>query len=112
MEMEYKDGSRRGRIIMLLGVLLAVIAGATAYYLLTQKSSAPTVNVPTVSVVVATKALLPHVPIEKADVTLKVVPADAVVEGALIDPEQVVGQVLVVPVLAGQPIYPSMIASG
>ena len=112
MEMEYKDGSRRGRIIMLLGVLLAVIAGATAYYLLTQKSTAPVVNVPTVSVVVATKALLPHVPIEKADVTLKVVSADAVVEGALVDPAEVVGQVLAVPVLVGQPIYPSMIASG
>ena len=34
MEMEYKDPSRRGRYIVVIGVILAVVAGAAAFYLI------------------------------------------------------------------------------
>ena len=34
MEMEYKDPSRRGRWIVLLGVVLAIVAGAAAFFLI------------------------------------------------------------------------------
>ncbi len=34
MEMEYKDPSRKGRWIVLLGVVLALVAGGLAFYLI------------------------------------------------------------------------------
>ena len=36
MEMEYKDTSRRGKFIIVLGVVLAVAAGGAAFYLINQ----------------------------------------------------------------------------
>ena len=36
MEMEYKDPSRRGRWIVVIGVLLAVVAGGAAFFLINQ----------------------------------------------------------------------------
>ena len=36
MEMEYKDSTRRGKFVIVLGVLLAVVAGGAAFYLINQ----------------------------------------------------------------------------
>ena len=36
MEMEYKDPNRRGRFIVILGVVLASLAGGAAFYLINQ----------------------------------------------------------------------------
>ena len=36
MEMEYKDPSRRGRWIVVIGVVLAVAAGGAAFFLINQ----------------------------------------------------------------------------
>ena len=36
MEMEYKDTSKRGRWIVIIGFVLAVAAGAAAFYAITQ----------------------------------------------------------------------------
>ena len=35
MELEYKDNSRRGKVIIVLGVILALVAGASAFMLVT-----------------------------------------------------------------------------
>ena len=41
MEMEYQDPSRRGRFIMLFGVVLAIVAGAAAFFLLNNAQQQP-----------------------------------------------------------------------
>jgi Flp pilus assembly protein CpaB len=113
MEMEYRDPSRRGRIIIALGVVLALIAGATSYYLLNQASqSAGQAPLQKVTVVVATKDIAARVPVAAGDVQLHEIVLDPTTQsGVLTKVDDVIGKVLAVPVLTGQPIYRTMIAS-
>ena len=113
MEMEYGDGGRRGKFVIVIGVLLALIAGATSWYLINQaQQSAGQGSLKKVSVVVAAKDISPRVPVVPDDVTLREIPLDAVSQnGTLVKPEDVVGKVLAVPALKGQPIYQNMILS-
>jgi len=113
MEMEYRDNSRRGRMIIALGVILALLAGAVSFYLLNQaQQSAGQGPLQHLTVVVAAKDIAARTPVQTADVTVRQVPLDPSTQvGVLTSPEDVVGKVLVVPVLAGQPIYSTMLAS-
>ncbi|HYN69422.1 MAG TPA: SAF domain-containing protein [Candidatus Eisenbacteria bacterium] len=113
MEMEYGDGGRRGKFVIVIGVLLALIAGATSWYLINQaQQSAGQGSLQKVSVVVATKDIAARIPVVPDDVALREIPLDAVSQnGTLTKPEDVVGKVLAVPALMGQPIYSNMILS-
>jgi Flp pilus assembly protein CpaB len=113
MEMEYKDTSRRGKMIIALGVILALVAGATSFYLLSQASqSASQGPLQTVTVVVAAKDIAARTPVLAGDVALREIPLDATTQqGVLTKVDAVIGKVLAVPVLTGQPIYATMIAS-
>jgi Flp pilus assembly protein CpaB len=112
MELEYKDNSRKGRYIIGLGFVLALAAGAAAFFLITQAqeqaSSGPAQRV---SVVVAAKAIPARQAITSADVTVKQLPIDAVAEGAFDDPSKVVNRVPAVTILEGQPITANLLAS-
>jgi Flp pilus assembly protein CpaB len=114
MEMEYKDNSRRGRIIIILGVLLALIAGGTSFFLINQaQQSAGQGPLEHITIVIAAKDIPARTPIQPTDVTVRDVPVDAVSQvGVITKPELVVGAVLGIPVSAGQPLYGNMIASG
>jgi Flp pilus assembly protein CpaB len=113
MEMEYGDGGRRGKFVIVIGVLLALIAGATSWYLINQaQQSAGQGNLKKVSVVVAAKDIAARVPVVPDDVAVREIPLDAVSQnGIVLKPEDVVGRVLAVPALKGQPIYQNMILS-
>lgn len=113
MEMEYKDSSRRGRIIIILGILLALIAGGTSFFLINQaQQSAGQGAIKKVSIVVAAKDIAARVTVQAEDVTVRQVPLDAVDQtGIIVKPELVIGTVLAIPVPAGQPIYANMIAA-
>ena len=113
MEMEYKDTSRRGRIILILGVVLALIAGGTSFYLINQaQQSAGQGPLEKVSIVVAAKNITARTPIQPADVEVRQVPLDPTNQtGVLTKPDELIGAVLAIPVSAGQPIYVNMIAS-
>jgi Flp pilus assembly protein CpaB len=113
MEMEYRDSSRRGKLIIVLGVILALLAGATSFYLLSQasqtSSQAPTKKV---TVVVAAKDIAARTPVLAGDVALREVVLDPVTQvGVLTKTEDVLGKVLAVPVLAGQPLYRTMVST-
>ncbi len=114
MEMEYRDNSRRGKLIIALGVILALIAGATSFYLLNQASqSAGQGPLQKVNVVVAAKDIQARQPIAAGDVALREVALDPVTQtGVVTNPDDVIGKVLAVPVLTGQPIYKTLIGSG
>jgi Flp pilus assembly protein CpaB len=113
MEMEYKDNSRRGRVIIILGVLLALVAGGTSFFLINQaQQSAGQGTLQKVSIVVAARDIAPRTQIQATDVVLREVPLDAInATGVVTKPSDLVGAVLAIPVSIGQPIYVNMIAS-
>ncbi|HET9682421.1 MAG TPA: SAF domain-containing protein [Candidatus Limnocylindrales bacterium] len=111
--MEYRDNSRRGKLIIALGLILALVAGATSFFLLSQASqSAGQGPLQKLTVVVAAKDIQARTPVVAGDVALAEVPLDATTQtGIVTKVDDVVGKVLAVPVLTGQPIYKTMIAS-
>ena len=114
MEMEYKDNSRRGKAIIIVGVLLALIAGGTSFYLINQaQQTAGQGPLEKIAIIVATKDIAARTPIGATDVVVRQVPLDAVNQtGVITKTEDIVGAVLAIPVSANQPLYTNMIASG
>jgi Flp pilus assembly protein CpaB len=113
MEMEYRDNSRRGKIIIVLGIVLALATGGAAYFVINQaQQRAGTAGLQTVPVVVAQRQIPARKPIEPDDVQVRAVPIDATNEqGIFADPNLVVGRVLAVPVLPGQLVTANLMAS-
>lgn len=113
MEMEYKDSKRRGKFVIIAGVVLAVIAGATSFFLINeaQQSAGPGTGAK-VAVVVAAQLIPARTPILPGAVTVREIPLDSATQvGIVTDPATLVGKVLAISVAVGQPIYSNMIAS-
>ena len=113
MEMEYKDPSRRGRYIVIIGVILAVVAGAAAFYLIsTAQQQAGQAGLQRVSVVVALQTIPARKLIEATDVEVREVPLDPTnALGIVSTPDKVIGRVASVTVLAGQMVTTNLLAS-
>jgi len=112
MEMEYRDNGRRGRFVIVIGLMLAVIAGGSAFFVINQAQKSATGNVITVPVVVAVRQIPARKPIEAGDVDLREVPESAVpVDGTYADVTKVIGLIPGVTILADQPIYSNLLAS-
>ena len=113
MEMEYKDPSRRGRYIVVIGVILAVVAGAAAFYLIsTAQQQAGQAGLQRVSVVVALQTIPARKVIEATDVEVREVPLDPTnALGIVSTPDKVIGRVSSVTVLAGQMVTTNLLAS-
>lgn len=112
MEMEYQEHNRKGKFIIVLGIVLAIVAGGAAFYLVNQaQQQASTTAAPKVPVVVAARTIPARKAIETADVIVKEVPADAVGAGAVADPAQVVSRVPAVTILEGQVVTSNLLAS-
>jgi Flp pilus assembly protein CpaB len=113
MEMEYRDNSRRGRIIIILGIVLALIAGGTSFVLINQaQQQAGQGPLEKVTVVVAARPIAARTPIQAADLETRQIPRDDLTQsGVVTKPESIVGAVLAIPVSQGQPIYANMIAN-
>jgi Flp pilus assembly protein CpaB len=114
MEWEYKDPSpKRGKVFIVLGLILALSTGAVAFFLVNQaRQQAGQAGLITVPVVVAGRQIPARHPIEADDVVLREVPVDATNEqGVFTDPQAVIGLVPTVTILVGQPIYANLLAS-
>ena len=113
MELEYRDNSKRGKIIIGLGVVLALAAGGAAFLLLSQaEMSAGQAGLQKVPVVVAVHEIPARKPIEPMDVEVREVPLDTTNErGIFSDPALLTGRVLAVPALQGQMVTANMLAS-
>lgn len=114
MEMEYKDTSKRGRWIVLLGVILAVAAGAGAFFLINQaQQQAGQSGLKMTAAVVAARPIPARKPIEAEDVLLRSdIPLDGTnAAGVIVDPADVVGRILAVDVAAGQLVTTNLLAS-
>jgi Flp pilus assembly protein CpaB len=110
--MEYRDPSKRGRWIVVIGVVLALAAGGAAFYLINQaQQKAGQGDLVKVNVVVAARPIPVRQPIVAEDVVVREVPADDTNTDAIAvrDPKDVIGQVLPITLFQGQMITRSML---
>ena len=102
------------RMRVFIVLLLAVTAGGVlAYgtYNYVQQVPAKTVTMPTRQVVVAAADMDMGAEIRKDDIRMIDWPANAVPQGAISDPKEVVGRGLILPVIQWEPILPMKLAS-
>lgn len=113
MEMEYKDTSRRGKFIIVFGLILALAAGGAAFYLVSQaQQNSGQAPLQKVAVVVAARDIPARKPIEPDDLVVREIPIDASNEkGVTSKPDDLVGRVLAVTVFQGQLVTTNLIAS-
>lgn len=113
MEMEFRETNRRGRFIVILGLILALVAGGSAFYLISQaQQQAGAGSAPRVGIVVAVRQIPARKPIEAGDVAIREVVADATnATGIFTDVSKVVGLIPGVNILEGQPVYTNLLAS-
>src|SRR6186997_1422210 len=111
--MEYKDPSRRGRYIVVIGVILALVAGAAAFFLINNaQQEAGQAGLQKVAVVVAAQTIPARKIIEATDVTVREIPIDQTNEqGIASTPDKVIGRVPAVAILQGQMVLTNLLAS-
>lgn len=112
MEMEFKDSSRRRTLVLVVGVLLAIAAGAAAFMLSSQGTDQPEVVFPTRDVVVAADLIPARSSIDGLQLAIRPIAIDESNAQAFTDREQVQNQVAAIDILPFQPITPNMLASG
>src|SRR3954454_22134717 len=114
MEVEYKDPSRRGRWIVVLGVVLAVVAGGAAFFLINNaQQKASTTGLKTVSGYVAARPILANKPIAADDIALRSdIPLDGTNADVIRDPAVLVDHLLAIDMPSGQLLTANLLASG
>jgi Flp pilus assembly protein CpaB len=110
MEMEFKDNSRRRTLVLVVGVLLALGAGAAAFMLSSQGQEEPETVFPTREVVVAADFIPARETIGLDMLVKREVQVDESNAGAFTDTSAVAGSVAAISILANQPITPYMLA--
>jgi Flp pilus assembly protein CpaB len=105
---------RSNRLVLLIGVFLAVVAFVLVVVTLGNPPSAPPIAVePTTGPVIVAKVDIPLSTRIRADqVDVKTLPLDAISQGAFKDVSQVVGQVARQPVAAGAQITQTTLTGG
>jgi Flp pilus assembly protein CpaB len=113
MELEYRDENRRGRFVVIIGVILALFAGAAAFYFVSQaREQAGQANLQRIPAVVAVRAIPARTAITAADVEVRDVPLDPTnANGVVSAPDSVIGRLPVVSILQGQIVTTNMLAS-
>ncbi len=110
MEMEFKDNSRRRTLVLVVGVLLALGAGAAAFMLSSQGTDDPETVFPTKIVVVAADPIAARSTIGLNQLSTRSVPFDDTNAAAFSDPADVAQRIAAIPILVNQPITPNMLA--
>jgi Flp pilus assembly protein CpaB len=108
--MEFKDNSRRRTLVLVVGVLLALGAGAAAFMLSSQGTDEPAETIPLRDVVVAAGIIDARAEIQQDQITTRAVPLDATNETAFSNPLDVAGKIAAIPIFENQPITPNMLA--
>ena len=112
METEYYDPSRRGRWIVAVGLLLALVAGGGAFFVINQaQQQAGTVGLQTTAVVVAARDIPGRKVIDAADLEIHQLPLNGTTaQGVYSDGTKLLGLVAGTAILKGQPVYANMLA--
>jgi Flp pilus assembly protein CpaB len=113
VELEYQDNSRRGKIVIVLGVILAIAAGGAAFYFVSQaQEQAGQSGLQKTALVVAVRTIPARKAIEPGDVVVREVPLDPTnAQGVVSDPTQVLGRIPAVTILEGQLVTTNLLAS-
>jgi len=113
MDMEFRDDRRRGRIIIVLGLILAIVAGGAAFYLVNQANQqAGQQQLQKIAVVVAAREIPSRQAIVAEDVQVREVPLDQTnANGIVTDPATVIGRIPAVTIFQGQMVTQNLLAS-
>lgn len=112
MEMEYTNRhSRRSKVYIVVGVLVALIVGAVVFVALQFSGITQESPVAMREVVVAVAEIPARKTIEEADLQLRTLPADPTNASAFTTLEEVVGRIASIPIPAGQILAPNLLAS-
>jgi Flp pilus assembly protein CpaB len=95
---------RRARLVLIVGLLFAVGAGATTFFIAnTAKSEAPA-PIPTSSIIVAAREIPPKTQITTSDLKLVKMNTEVVPPAALTKAEDVIGRITITSISVGEPI--------
>src|SRR6184192_922753 len=98
---------RRARLVLIVGLLFAIGAGATTFFVAnTAKSEAPA-PIPTSSIIVAAREIPPKTQITAADLKLVKMNTEVVPPAALTRPEDAIGKITITGISVGEPILPT-----
>ncbi len=98
------------RLLLVLGILVAVLAAAGTYFYASVARTAPPTDVPMVDVLVATRDVEARSALGTNDVKIVQLPRDAAPPNALHDANAVAGMITTVPLSANEPVLPAKIA--
>ncbi len=106
-----QDGSkRRARLILIIGVVLALFAGAGTFFYASSAQTQTTPVVPTTPVLVAAREIPAKTTLTAADLKVQQYNVDAKPAAALIKAEDAVGKITVEAISVGEPILPTKFA--
>jgi Flp pilus assembly protein CpaB len=112
MELKFKDPAiRRRRMIILLGVAMAITAGFVAFSMSGGGAPPAVAEVPKRAVVVALADIPARTTVTVEQVQIRQVPDDVSLAMAFTDPAQAVGLVTNTLITAGQALYPNLLVS-
>jgi Flp pilus assembly protein CpaB len=112
MTADFRDPSkRRRRLLLVIGVLIALVAGYLAFSLSNAGNRPAPSEAPKRTVVVAARDIPIRSTLTQDDVTTREVPDDPSLGLAYADPAPVIGRVTTVPLASGQVIYPNVLVT-
>ncbi len=98
------------RVLLALGVLVAVVAGAGTYFYGVAARTAPPIDVAMVDVLVAARNIEPRSALGASDLKVVQLPRDAAPTNALHDANSATGMITTVALSANEPVLPTKIA--
>jgi pilus assembly protein CpaB len=98
------------RVLLAIGVLIAVVAGAGTYFYGIAARTAPPIDVAMVDVLVATRNIEPRSALGASDLKVVQLPRDAAPANALHDANSATGMITTVALSANEPVLPTKIA--
>jgi len=102
---------RRARLVLIVGLLIAILAGAGTYVVSSQSKAEAPPPVATTDVLVATRDLPARSAITAADVKVQKYPVDLAPPSALTKADEALGKIVQQPLSAGEPILPGKFAA-
>ncbi|HVR87982.1 MAG TPA: Flp pilus assembly protein CpaB [Candidatus Limnocylindria bacterium] len=102
---------RRARLVLIVGVLIAILAGGATFVVASGSKSATPPPIETTDVLVAARDLPARTALSAADLKVQKYPTDIAPATALKKPEDVVGKIVQVPLTAGEPVLPTKFAA-